>query len=64
MYFKTLLLRLGQEEETLQARTRAEELEKENLDLAANLAKKEQEMDLRLQEKVNIVRKVQENICK
>ena len=48
----------------MQARTRAEELEKENLDLAANLAKKEQEMDLRLQEKVNIVRKVQENICK
>ena len=55
---------MGQEEETLQARTRAEELEKENLDLAANLAKKEQEMDLRLQEKVNIVRKVKENICK
>ena len=48
----TLFLRLAQEEETLQARTRAEDLERENLDLAANLAKKEQEMDLRVQEKV------------
>lgn len=37
------------------ARTRAEELEKDNSDMAARLAKKEQELDLRMQEKVQIL---------
>ena len=35
--------RLAQEEEVIQAKTRAEELEKENSELANNLAKREQE---------------------
>ena len=34
------------------AREKADELEKENLDMATKLAKKEQELDLRTQEKV------------
>ena len=34
---------LAQEEEVIQAKTRAEELEKENSELANNLAKREQE---------------------
>ena len=34
------------------ARQKADELEKENLDMATKLAKKEQELDLRTQEKV------------
>ncbi|XP_023325482.1 disheveled-associated activator of morphogenesis 1 [Eurytemora carolleeae] len=45
---------LAREEEILQARTRAEELEKENQDLATNLSKKEQEIDLKLQEKEDL----------
>ena len=45
---------MAREEEILQARTRAEELEKENQDLATNLSKKEQEIDLKLQEKEDL----------
>ena len=37
--------RLAKEEELSESKVRAEELEKENLDLANNLAKKEQELD-------------------
>ncbi len=37
------------------ARSKAEELEKENNEIASKLAKKEQELDLRTQEKVWIL---------
>ena len=46
--------RLAQEEEVIQARTKAEELERENADLATNLAKREQELDLKHQEKEDL----------
>ena len=46
--------RLAQEEEILQARSRAEELEKENQELATSLSKKEQEIDLKQQEKEDL----------
>lgn len=45
-------LRLAKEEELVAARTKAEELEKENNEISNKLAKKEQELDLRTQEKV------------
>ncbi|XP_049795298.1 disheveled-associated activator of morphogenesis 1 [Schistocerca nitens] len=48
---KELVHLLAKEEELVAARNRADELEKENADLASRLAKKEQELDLRLQEK-------------
>jgi hypothetical protein len=44
--------RLAKEEELIAARKKAEELDKENVDIATKLAKKEQELDLRTQEKV------------
>jgi hypothetical protein len=46
------LCSLAKEEELVAARSKAEELEKENVDIATKLAKKEQELDLRTQEKV------------
>lgn len=45
---------LVKEEELIAARNRAETLEKENLDMTAKLTKKEQELDLRLQEKEDL----------
>ena len=47
-------LRLAQEEEVLASRTRAEELEKENGELQNNLARREQELDLKHQEKEDL----------
>ena len=49
-----LCFRLAQEEEVIQAKTRAEELEKENADLSNNLAKREQELDLKQQEREDL----------
>jgi hypothetical protein len=46
------LCSLAKEEELVAARSKAEELEKENVEIATKLAKKEQELDLRTQEKV------------
>lgn len=43
---------MATEEELITAKNKAEELEKENSNVAALLAKKEQELDLRNQEKV------------
>jgi hypothetical protein len=43
---------LAKEEELVAARNKADELEKENVEMATKLAKKEQELDLRTQEKV------------
>lgn len=45
---------LAKEEELVSAKNKAEELEKENNRIVDLLAKKEQELDLRNQEKVNI----------
>lgn len=45
---------LVKEEELVAARSRAEELEKENLEVQAKLAKKEQDLDLRTQEKEDL----------
>ena len=43
---------LAKEEELVAARNKAEELEKENVEMTTKLAKREQELDLRTQEKV------------
>ena len=43
---------LAKEEELVAARNKAEELEKENVEVTMKLAKREQELDLRTQEKV------------
>jgi len=51
---KEIVELLAQEEEVIQARTKAEELERENADLATNLAKREQELDLKHQEKEDL----------
>jgi hypothetical protein len=48
-----LSLRLAREEELIAARNKAEELDRENVEIATKLAKKEQELDLRTQEKVS-----------
>ncbi|XP_065082309.1 disheveled-associated activator of morphogenesis 1 isoform X2 [Ochlerotatus camptorhynchus] len=45
---------LVKEEELVAARTRAEDLERENSEINAKLAKKEQELDLRTQEKEDL----------
>lgn len=45
---------MAKEEELIEAKNKAEELEKENTSITASLAKKEQELDLRNQEKVSI----------
>lgn len=49
---KEIVQLLAKEEELVAARKKADELEKENTDLSSRLAKKEQELDLRTQEKV------------
>merc|ERR1719438_736200 len=51
---KEIVELLAQEEEVIQAKTRAEELETENADLANNLAKREQELDLKQQEREDL----------
>jgi hypothetical protein len=43
---------LAKEEELVAAKNKAEELEKENVEMVTKLAKREQELDLRTQEKV------------
>ena len=48
------VFRLAQEEEVIQAKTRAEELERENGELANNLAKREQELDQKQQEREDL----------
>lgn len=49
---KEIVYLLAKEEELVAARKKAEELERENSDMSTRLAKKEQELDLRTQEKV------------
>jgi len=49
---KKIVHLLAKEEELVAARKKAEEMERENLDMSTKLAKKEQELDLRTQEKV------------
>lgn len=51
---KKIVQLLVKEEELVAARTRADELEKENSDVQSKLAKKEQELDLRTQEKEDL----------
>lgn len=51
-HFNFSLFRLATEQELLAAQNKAEEFEKENCDLVNMLTLKEQELDLRLQEKV------------
>lgn len=51
---KEIVHLLAKEEELVAARKKAEELERENSDMSSRLAKKEQELDLRTQEKVGI----------
>ena len=51
---KKVIKLLVKEEELVAARTRADELEKENLDIQVKLAKREQELDLRQQEKEDL----------
>lgn len=51
---KELVHLLAKEEELVAARKKAEELEKENSDMSIRLAKKEQELDQRTQEKEDI----------
>ncbi|XP_023719898.1 disheveled-associated activator of morphogenesis 1 [Cryptotermes secundus] len=48
---KELVRLLAREEELIAARNKAEELDRENVEIATKLAKKEQELDLRTQEK-------------
>lgn len=45
---------LVKEEELVAARTKAEEMEKDNLEIQSKMAKKEQELDLRTQEKEDL----------
>lgn len=52
MYNFEICFSLAKEEELVAAKNKTEELEKENTTIAAELAKKEQELDLRNQEKV------------
>uniref|UniRef100_A0A146MFK9 Disheveled-associated activator of morphogenesis 2 n=3 Tax=Lygus hesperus TaxID=30085 RepID=A0A146MFK9_LYGHE len=51
---KEIVHLLAKEEELIAARTKAEELEKENSELATKVAKKEQELDQRMQEKEDL----------
>lgn len=51
---KKIVQLLVKEEELVAARSKADEMEKENLDMQAKLAKKEQELDLRMQEKEDL----------
>lgn len=52
---KEIVHLLAKEEELVAARKKAEELERENSDMSTRLAKKEQELDLRTQEKVQSI---------
>ena len=52
---KEIVHLLAKEEELVAARKKADELEKENSDISSKLAKKEQELDLRTQEKVMLI---------
>ena len=54
IYFFFPNLRLAKEEELLDSQKRNDELEKENLELATQLAKKEAELDVKTQEKEDI----------
>merc|ERR1719242_1914026 len=51
---KEIIEMLAQEEEVIQARTRAEELERDNSELANNLTRREQELDLKQQEREDL----------
>lgn len=51
---KKVIKLLVKEEELVAARTRADELERENLDIQVKLAKREQDLDLRQQEKEDL----------
>merc|ERR1719273_1107913 len=51
---KEIIELLAQEEEVLAAKSRAEELEKENGELCGNLVKREQELDLKQQEREDL----------
>lgn len=51
---KKIVQLLVKEEELVAARTKAEEMEKENLEMQSKLAKKEQDLDLRMQEKEDL----------
>lgn len=51
---KEIVHLLAKEEELVAARKKAEELEKENIDMSNRLAKKEQELDHRTQEKEDL----------
>lgn len=51
---KKIVQLLVKEEELVAARTKADEMEKENLEMQSKLAKKEQEFDLRMQEKEDL----------
>lgn len=48
------ILRLAKEDELVAARKKADELEKDNIEMATKLSKKEQELDLRTLEKVGL----------
>lgn len=56
---KEIVHLLAKEEELVAARNKADELEKENTEMATKLAKKEQELDLRTQEKEDLEASVQ-----
>jgi dishevelled associated activator of morphogenesis len=51
---KQIVKLLVKEEELVAARDRADEMERENVDIASKLAKKEQQLDLRTQEKEDL----------
>lgn len=51
---KKIVKLLVKEEELVSARTKAEDMERENLEMQAKLAKKEQEYDMRMQEKEDL----------
>jgi len=54
LYLYLICYSLAKEEELIAAKNKSEELEKENSNISSVLAKKEQELDLRNQEKVII----------
>ena len=51
---KELVQMLAKEEELSESKVKAEELEKENLELGNSLAKREQELDVKAQEKEDL----------
>jgi dishevelled associated activator of morphogenesis len=52
LFFFNKIIRLATEEELRAARDKADDMEKENTEMATKLAKKEQELDQLCQEKV------------